>query len=422
MPGRVGRGASAIRTPALLREYLAGRGQWPGDTPEEAADRPANGDFVARIHQRLKAYIRATSRARRRPYQWPRRHSFGALIQGLTTLGLVERTGRTTEPENRGAGRLGTARGFSSRTWIRLTPGSQTRDEWADPIGYLSRIYPNIRPAERELPTAVSVAEPLAERRRRHRAPAPASEVTTELTRSVESLERRRQTLVSRLLVASEGATRVDPFQVLERVTIEFLADVRTLYPTEQYPAADEAVSLLGNCIRIFEGERELTQRRVAALRNCQSSARLVAESLTQPLRVPEEPVPVPARRRSRPAAAPVAEEPASHVPTITLPETWTSRSAPRLIRHLEELAKLDPELVMPEVERLKEAAENWRVAAEDAQEEEEGKDSPDQDRIDRLTERQELLEQLRDALDVEEVEPGETLDLENAIDILRGA
>ena len=67
-----GRGASSIRTPLLIRDYLSGQGVFPEDTPEERAARPTQGDYIARMHRRIKLYIRDTDPAD----QYPRYLSF----------------------------------------------------------------------------------------------------------------------------------------------------------------------------------------------------------------------------------------------------------------------------------------------------------------------------------------------------------
>jgi hypothetical protein len=148
--GPGGRGSARIRTPQLIRDYLAGEGEWPEDTPEEKAARPVQGDYLSRMHRRIKMYIRS----RNPTYQYPRHHSFVALVNNLLALRLLEETGVREDPTQRGAGVLGTDGGFKQRVYLRLTPGSINRREWADPIGFISLIYPNIRPAERPLPTA----------------------------------------------------------------------------------------------------------------------------------------------------------------------------------------------------------------------------------------------------------------------------
>ena len=161
----LGRSVSRIRTPLLIRDYLMGQGPFADDPPEELAERLNNGAYVAQVHQRIKRYIRESAPK----YQWPRRHSFGARINDLLTLGLLVKTGEATpekvEPRERGAGRLGEAMGFSLKLWVRLAPGAEARPEWADLMGYIDRYYaakalaegrppPNIRPRRGELPTA----------------------------------------------------------------------------------------------------------------------------------------------------------------------------------------------------------------------------------------------------------------------------
>ena len=53
----LGRGVSRIRTPLLIRDYLAGQGPFAEDPAEELAERLVAGAYVAQIHQRVKQYI-----------------------------------------------------------------------------------------------------------------------------------------------------------------------------------------------------------------------------------------------------------------------------------------------------------------------------------------------------------------------------
>jgi hypothetical protein len=96
-----GRGASAVRTPSLIRDYLLGEVAFPDDQPGDAGARALEGDYIARIHQRIKLRIREIDPG----YQYPRKHSFLSLVNALMRLGLVERTGRREEPEERGRAR-----------------------------------------------------------------------------------------------------------------------------------------------------------------------------------------------------------------------------------------------------------------------------------------------------------------------------
>jgi len=108
----VGRAVSPIRVPQLLRDYLAGTVMGPEDSQEEAALRPQQGDYIAHIHQRVKVRIKELEEAWQIRYQYPRSHSFASLVANLLLLGLLERTGEREEPEERGAGVVGTAGGF----------------------------------------------------------------------------------------------------------------------------------------------------------------------------------------------------------------------------------------------------------------------------------------------------------------------
>jgi hypothetical protein len=219
LPLLTGRGVSPIRTPILIRDYLTGQGAFADDPPEELAQRLVEGAYVAQIHQRIKQYIRET----RPKYQWPRRHSFHARINDLLMLGLLVETGRHGEPEQRGAGRLGTVRGFSERVWVRLAPDAATRPEWADPLGFLIILkqredpssYHNIRTPGRVLATVVQpglrtgqqvvqVPQPML---RPAQVVSGRSEPTTDVSDSLRPLEVRRQVL----LIAAETLAETQP-------------------------------------------------------------------------------------------------------------------------------------------------------------------------------------------------------------------
>lgn len=77
----------------LILEYLSGIVEFPDDPPEQRAVRPTEGDYISRMHRRVKARFRELAP----DYQWPRAHSFKSLVLMLERLGLVERTG-VTEP------------------------------------------------------------------------------------------------------------------------------------------------------------------------------------------------------------------------------------------------------------------------------------------------------------------------------------
>ena len=411
---RYGRAKSSIRTPALIRDYLAGHGEWDGDTPEEAAQRPELGDYVARIHQRVKAYIKAATKARGRYYQWPRRHSFGALVQHLITLGLLERTGATGEPEHRGAGQLGTASGFSSKSWVRLTAGSLARDEWADPVGYLARVYPSMRRIAQPLPTATIPVGQASEPQRPVQPLAPLDRERERVQRQVEQFERRRTTLVSRLERSSGRVSRVMAFQALYGETELFLSDLAKLYSSPPFREASDTMDLLRRCIAELEQEQELPQLRDRAIESCQNTVRLLAEVLSLPLSMPSA-APASRRRKSarRVEEPPVPSLPGPLVPHLDMPETFTTRSAPRIIRHLELLSGFEQEQTEDEMLAMAKVVGEWGEAVEESLANEESRDSPRDDRIAALEDRIELLGQLESAL--EDLEP------ETAIDVLQG-
>ncbi len=130
-----------MRTPLLILAYLGGIEDFPGDEPGEARLRASEGDYMARMHRRIKDRIKQIQIG----YQYLRRGSFTTLVNHLKKLGLVEETERQEDPQKRGAGVLGVPGGFMPRTWVRLTPGPLDRFEWDDPIGYIAQIYPNVR-------------------------------------------------------------------------------------------------------------------------------------------------------------------------------------------------------------------------------------------------------------------------------------
>lgn len=261
MPKPLGRGASAIKTPHLIREYLTGRG--------------TEGDYVSRIHQAVKLMLRE----RKPGYHWPRKHSFHALVGRLLWIGLLEKTDQREDPQGRGAGVRGTGRGWRQRRWVRLVPEKEDDPLWNNPMRASTGV-PLIGTPEAEPPP-----------RRRPRVPAPEAPeegADQELAARIERLNRDRQVLVQRLTTASETGARVEDFQVLHQAAERFLGNVRQVYAGEQFPDAPEAMKQLGNCILLFRQERGMTQRRVTALRNCQNWARLLAEALTISLVVPD--------------------------------------------------------------------------------------------------------------------------------------
>jgi hypothetical protein len=246
----LGRGNSLFRTPALIRDYLTGQGPFAEDPADELAERLVAGAYVAEIHQRVKQHIRQLSKERQQSsrnlrlkyheYQWPRRHSFNARINDLLLLGLLVKTGEAAsekvEPQERGAGQLGSAGGFSKKLWVRLAPGADTRPEWADLMGYIDRYYaakalaegrppPNIRPQRRALAIAVQqVAQvgPAVLRPSRRRAQV--SETAPEMLELVRQLEERRDLLKRTAETLEISGRTVDSFENLVRTVGEFYA------------------------------------------------------------------------------------------------------------------------------------------------------------------------------------------------------
>ena len=293
LPLLTGRGVSTIRTPALIRDYLTGQGVFADDPPEELAQRLVDGAYVGQIHQRVKQYIRET----RRQYQWPRRHSFHARINDLLMLGLLVETGRREEPQQRGAGRLGSAMGFSERVWVRMAPGAEARPEWADPLGYLIILkqsqdpssYHNIRTPGRVLSAvapvtqaspvsqAVTLVETTPVRQRRTSAQAVTLVETPE---RLADLEEERQALQADAESVSANGRTVQDFEGLRRAVQEFnTAAIRALGGTP-FPDLAGALEILQGCNVVLRAERQMTQQRGQAIEHCRAGARLVAEAL----------------------------------------------------------------------------------------------------------------------------------------------
>ena len=291
-----GRGVGRIRTPGLIRDYLVGQGPFAEDPPEELAQRRAEGAYVAQIHQRVKQYIRDLSKELHYKYQWPRRHSFNARINDLLLLGLLVKTGEAApekvEPQERGAGQLGSAGGFSLKLWVRMAPGADTRPEWADLMGYIDKHYaekalregrppPNIRPQRSALATALqpvgqavqAVQAVLRPQRRR----AASTTLTPEVLAVVQQLEERRQVLVTAAETVSSRGRDAEVFERLGTAVLQFHDQVLRLHGTTPFPDLPEALELLQNCVGILQAETEKTQRRVQAINFCRNAARLVA-------------------------------------------------------------------------------------------------------------------------------------------------
>lgn len=386
-----GRATSSVRTPLLVREYLAGNVAYPLDEPGDEVTRAVEGDYLARIHQQVKARIQNIDPL----YQWPRAHSFRTLVSMLLRLGLVERTGRQEDPEERGAGAVGVAGGFNQRTWVRLTEGSAVRPEWGDPVGFIARIYPGIRPVGGVLPTRTATPAVRPPRQRAPGAPDP---------ETVSELNTRRLSLISTAR-AAQDSFYIEVFQELANEYSDFLQDVAAVFPARQFPDALNALDLLRNCITIVERAGvatlgPLTGAQVLAFSNCQASARLAGESIVTALAGGE--APAPGARRELP-----------EVPSIPLPTRFTTRSLPRLTNHVGNLDTLAqefdwPELRFPalaaEVQRLLTSARDWLAEAEGALKTEEGKASPRESRLEPLEARAGSLGEYVQALDDEDI------------------
>gem|GEM_PF-4092708 len=412
-----GRAASQVRTPLLVREYLMGSVAFPGDQEGDGATRASDGDFIARMHQRVKLQIREISPE----YQYPRKHSFLSFINALITLGLVERTGQREDPEERGAGIVGVARGFEQRTWVRLTEGSAGRIEWADPMGHLALIYPGMRRPGAPLPEGVP--QPVAPRPRpRRRARGAPAGPTPEVVRSLEAW---RRDMIADLAVLQDS-TRPEDFDAVANAAGDYLANVREAFPTTSFTQAFDMLGLLTNCNALLR-EAATPAQRARAVLNCQSSARLLREALVTPLRG--------AVLRPEEAEETLGVRELPKVPTITLPKNFTTRSVPRLTAHLEELVDLAREYDWPDEEFPELTAEvirligtqlpsepgepeqfsgarGWLDAAQDSLQNEIDSKSPNAARLEALRQRVETLASFISALE-------EDQDLDAALDEL---
>lgn len=302
MPKPLGRAVSHIRTPQLVREYLTKLG--------------AEGDYVSHIHQAVKAMLQERAPL----YHWPRRHSFQALVGRLLWIGLLEKTGQHQDPEDRGAGVMGTDQGWRQRVWVRLAPGMEDSPAWTNPMGAVVGGQP--------APQLEAPAPPP----RRGRAREAPEEPVRDLGARVERLERERLALVQRLAAASETAGRVEDFEALHQAARRFLGGVSAVYDSNQFPDSAEAMEQLLNCIRLFEQERALTQRRVQALRNCRTWAGLLADSLGSALAIPR------GLAARRPAEGLPETIPGLLATPTPLRRQWLETPAGRRFRELAEL------------------------------------------------------------------------------------
>lgn len=400
---------------------------FPDGNGEPRTINPAEGDYVARIHQALKLRI-----AELRPgYQYPRRHSFQTRIEELITLGLLERTGRKEPPQERGAGVLGTAGGFQERTWVRIVSAQEASDLWNDPMKAILERYGLERPAifkrpKRPRARLKRVEAPPEEAlrpdgRRRPRRRAVVEEATEVVSEALEEthtqLDLRRQGLLDQATSAARSGEALEIFQSLERDLAEFLDRVRPYYRVHPLSDAITDLGTLTGCIQSFSTARTRNQIQ-RALSACRSGSEVIAIDLSTPLplpdRTPEEaPGPVVERARRRPPRAPrpavevalPAAPPSGEIPAFTLAERPNRQSLQRLFDHLSKLSELGEEIeeegaVAAELQRLSEAFEGWQTLFEDVISEEEDKDDPNEDRLDRLRELADTLTEISGALE----------------------
>lgn len=336
------------------------------------------GDFASSIHQ----HVKVTLRELRPGYQYPRSHSFHTLINQLIALGVLEKTGRTEAAEERGAA-LGPSRGFAPRTWIRVVPGAETSNVWADPTGHWALLHPGIRPSDDVLPSLGEVRIPPARARDEptRRTPAAPREAAPRTVRGrprgserqrrdVEAgrLEARRQDLANSLRTAAISDETPSRYLALADMVDEFLADVVQAFGSQRFPSAAADVAILRNCVALLEAE-EMGPRRDIALTNCQSASRVIAEDLGTPLALTEEPGGL---DEPNGPAEPGAQIAPISIPAFGLPERFNRRTMPRFVAHLEALEGLLAQIENPEnfpidakthLESLAETVEDWTLA-----------------------------------------------------------
>lgn len=288
-----GRGNSPIRTPQIVRRYLSGEtlaSERRRGAVVPAVD-PLVGDWIGHMHSQVKTYILSE----RLNYQYPRRHSFQALIGNLLALGLIERTGQEAEPVSRGAGQGGTASGFNERVWVRIVPALREDPAWLDPIAARGRqLHPETgyhrprpevgRPRRQEVRVErIRPAQPgraaLPRRTRRIVENEPSAERLQ--AEAVTGLMERRQRLAA---AAAQVGTRggMAQFVELSRRAQRLRSDLARVYPVRgntYFTGLDEMIRLLNACIAPLEAE-PLMARRGGLLVACQSHARLLGEAL----------------------------------------------------------------------------------------------------------------------------------------------
>ncbi len=283
MAAPIGRNRSAVRTPQLVRDYLTGAREFPGDTSEERAARPVTGDYISRMHARIKRHIREIKPA----YQWPRGHSFRSLIRNLRTLGLVETTG-AREP-----GKPSPAEGFEERTFIKLAPGSAARPEWDNIPGALAIYYPNIllnrakpvhrRPPARDLPRPSRKAGPAAQQPREKKprgptaAPAPTAPPPQLLTQAKEL-----EALAGNAAVRGSNAqTFIDIYNSARA----WFMQARPFTAPKQEEEIQRSLELIRSCAQALSDPKLAGPMRARQLQSCRSAAQILREALTGGLR-----------------------------------------------------------------------------------------------------------------------------------------
>jgi hypothetical protein len=171
----------------------------------------------------------------------------------------------------------------------------------------------------------------------------------------LQALEQRRQSIVAEARALASTGNTVAQFQSLLRRATLFVNEATRALPPRPFPAAEEAGTLLANCIRLLEKEREISPRRVTAVTNCHASSRLLADALSSPLT---------AALIAPPGLVPVAE-----LPDFELLPTPTRRNVELLVRHLQLLQQLETDRgdVRGRVAELEQDLLDWEFQMQEA-------------------------------------------------------
>jgi hypothetical protein len=269
MPQLRGRATSKVRTPNLIREYLMGSDAFNDRSGPALPVIPFEGDYISRMHQRVKARIRELAPE----MQYPRIASFHALVGNLIAAGLVERTGATESAAKEG---------FADRVWVRVVSGRELSPLWNNPVraaieqgSRRKQALPLLSESElAEILGTTTLPRPTIMGRPEPELP-PAPEPLP------LSLPEQREDLLRRFNELMRGNFSAEVYRQLWIDSANYLA----------YDARSRRRSITGEmradlgimeaCLRQLEAVAGLTQQqRLAALRTCLRGAELVRDQV----------------------------------------------------------------------------------------------------------------------------------------------